>query len=243
GAVLGPLIVSVALYITGNFYLAFSLLALPAATSIIFLFNAYARYPRVKAAEEATSILKSGPMLSRVFWLYTASMSLIALGFIHWVNISYYLRAEGVLPDYLIATMYLVAMLVDGLLAFPMGLVYDRVGLVSLLLAPMLSALVVLTLFMNNFVSVLLSSIFWGAVMGIYESTARAAIADIVPLEGRTYGYGVFGALFGVAWMAGSIIYGYLYQNLNGLIIPFTITVELSAFISLLISIKIWKTN
>jgi MFS family permease len=239
GAVLGPLVISIVLYTTSNSYpVAFLLLALPAVASVIFLYNAYAKYPSVKAAEAAVSILKSKSVLNSAFWLYTVSMSLVALGFIHWVNVSYYFRAEEIIPDYFIAMMYLVAMLVDGVLAFPIGLIYDRIGLVSLLLAPLFSVLIVPILLMNNFLSALLSSILWGTVMGIYESTARAAIADIVPPEGRAYGYGIFGAFFGAAWMAGSIIYGYLYQNLVRLIIPYIAIVEFLAFVTLLMGRK-----
>ncbi|MEM1992317.1 MAG: MFS transporter [Nitrososphaerota archaeon] len=243
GAVMGPLMVSVTLYVTSNsYFVTFSLLALPAAISIALLLTAYSKYPKVRSAEASVPILKSRVVLGKAFWLYTASMSLIALGFMPWVNVSYYLRAEG-FADYVIAMMYLVAMLVDGFLAFPMGMIYDRVGLASLVVAPVLSALVVPTLVMGDLRLVLLSSVFWGAAMGIYESTARAAIADIVPIEGRAYGYGMFGAFFGMAWMVGSMVYGYLYQHgLVILMVLFAIATESVAIIGLLTSIKIMRT-
>jgi MFS family permease len=131
--------------------------------------------------------------------------------------------------------------LVDGLLAFPIGLIYDKIGLVSLLLTPVFATLVVPMIFMNSFVSALFASIFWGIVMGIYESTARAAIADILPSEGRAYGYGIFGAFYGVAWMSGTIIYGYLYQNLTNYLLLFAILIESIAFIILFITVKQFK--
>jgi len=241
GAVLGPLLVSVALFMSNNYALAFLILALPALASILFLSGAYIKYPNIKAAENAISFTKSRAVLNNIFWLYTISMSMVALGFMHWINISYIFRAENILPDYLIPTMYLIAMLVDGLLAFPIGLIYDKIGLVSLLLTPVFATLVVPMIFMNSFVSALFASIFWGIVMGIYESTARAAIADILPSEGRAYGYGIFGAFYGVAWMSGTIIYGYLYQNLTNYLLLFAILIESIAFIILLITVKQFK--
>lgn len=241
GAIAGPLIVLVSLYMTASYSVAFLLLAFPAIASIAFLFYAYSKYPSIKAAEKAVPVLKSGSTLNDVFWLYTVSMSLVALGFMHWVNVSYYFKAEGVIPDYMIAAMYLIAMLVDGLLAFPMGLIYDRFGFVSLLLAPLFSFLVVPVILMNTFVSAFLVSIFWGLVMGIYESTARATIADIVPSEGRAYGYGIFGAFYGVAWMLGSIIYGYLYESFIQYMTLFAVIVESLAFIILIIAVKRFK--
>lgn len=242
GAVLGPLMVSIILYTTNNSYtLAFISLTFPAIVSIALLLSAYSKYPRIKSAETSISTIKSKVVLSKAFWLYTISLSLVSLGFIHWVNISYYLRTEG-FPDYLIATMYVVAMLIDGLLAFPIGVLYDRVGLVSLLIAPILSALVVPMLITNVFALIIVSSVFWGAVMGIYESITRAAIADIVPMEGRAYAYGVFGAFFGVSWMVGSMVYGYLYQHsLITLMVIFSIVTESLAFICLIMSIRVWR--
>ncbi|MCR6669701.1 MAG: MFS transporter [archaeon YNP-WB-040] len=241
GAVLGPLIVSVVLFRSNSYALAFLVLALPAMASILFLLGAYMKYPRVKAAEKAIPLSKSGAVLNDVFWLYTISMSIVAFGFIHWINVSYIFKAENILPDYLISTMYLVAMLVDGLLAFPVGLVYDKIGLVSLLITPVSAALIVPMIFMKSFVSVLFASIFWGVVMGIYESTARAAIADILPPEGRAYGYGVFGLFYGTAWMSGTIAYGYFYQNLTSYLSLFTISIESIALIILLITVKRFK--
>ena len=241
GAVLGPLIVSAVLFISGDYALAFLILALPALASILLLSSAYMKYPNIKAAENATPPSKSRASLNSVFWLYTISMSMVAFGFMHWVNISYIFKAENILPDHLISVMYLIAMLIDGLLAFPVGLIYDKIGLASLLLTPMFATLVVPMILMDSFVSALLASIFWGIVMGVYESTARAAVAEILPSEGRAYGYGVFGALYGLAWTSGAIIYGYLYQNLTSYLLLFTIFTESAALIILLITVKQFK--
>jgi MFS family permease len=241
GAILGPLIVSVTLFMSNNYALSFLILALPALASMLFLSCAYVKYPSIKAAENAISLSKSKAVLNNVFWLYTISMSMVAFGFMHWINISYIFRSENMLPDYLIPTMYLVAMLVDGLLAFPVGLIYDKIGLVSLLLTPIFAMLVVPMIFMNNFISALFASILWGIVMGMYESTARAAIADILPPEGRVYGYGIFGAFYGIAWMNGTIIYGYLYQNFANYLSLFAISMESIALIILFITAKKFK--
>jgi MFS family permease len=107
--------------------------------------------------------------------------------------------------------LIILDLLGDGFLALPIVLMYDKFGLVSLLLAPIFSILIIPFLFTQDFVSVAIASFFWGIVMAIYESNARAAIADILPENKRAFGYGVFGLGFGVAWMIVSAIYGYLY--------------------------------
>lgn len=51
----------------------------------------------------------------------------------------------------------------------------------------------------------------WGIGMGAQESVMRAAIAQIAPAERRGTAYGIFNALYGVAWFAGSVLLGALY--------------------------------
>ena len=212
GAVLGPLVVSISLYLSEISYaITFLFLAFPAATSMSFLYMAYRKYPRLKAVEPPPQHSKG--TLPKTFWLYVAASSIMAMGFIHWVNVSYYLKAEKLLLDPLIAIMYLVAMLVDAIVAFPIGLLYDKVGPSSLLIAPISSVLIAPLLLTRDFTLVLVSSVLWGVVMGVYESIARAFVADITPPESRALGYGIFGAFFGFSWMLGSMTYGYLYQS------------------------------
>ena len=50
-------------------------------------------------------------------------------------------------------------------------------------------------------------------VIGIQESTMRAAVADLVPDARRGSAYGIFTAVYGLAWLAGSIIIGATYER------------------------------
>jgi MFS family permease len=79
--------------------------------------------------------------------------------------------------------------------------------------------------------------------MAIYESNARAAIADILPENKRAFGYGVFGLGFGVAWVIGSAIYGYLYEISQPSMIYFALTTEILALILLFIVVKSFKNK
>ncbi len=234
GAVLGPLIASISLYFSGGSYaITFLLLALPAVASMSLLCMAYRKYPRLKVVERPPR--KGKDDLPATFWLYILASSIIALGFIHWVNVSYYLKAENLLSDTLIAAMYIVAMLVNGVVAFPIGLLYDKIGPSSLFIAPISSALIVPLLLTKDFVLVLASSALWGVVMGVYESIARAFVADVTPPEGRALGYGIFGAFFGLSWMLGSMTYGYLYESFSEYMTWFSVTCNALAFACLIV--------
>ncbi len=242
GAVIGPLIVSLSLLLTNsNYSITFLILIFPAFFALFFLFSAYLEYPNIKAAKisKKRSLKDKGSM--KVFWIYSIAMSFVALGFISWINISYILKASDIFPDYSIATFYLIAMLANGLLAFPIGLIYDRFGLVSLIFAPIFSILIIPLLLTQNFVAISIASVFWGIVMAIYESNARAAIADILPEQKRAFGYGAFGLAFGVAWMLGSVIYGYIYEIYQSTMLYFAVITEVVALILLLILITKFK--
>lgn len=56
------------------------------------------------------------------------------------------------------------------------------------------------------------AALVWGAAMGVHESTMRAAVADLVPAGRRGFGYGVFGAVYGLAWLGGAAAIGALYE-------------------------------
>lgn len=77
----------------------------------------------------------------------------------------------------------------------------------------------------------------WGLTMGIHESTMRAAVADLVPAAQRGAGYGMFTAVYGLAWLAGGTIIGILYGQSVQAIIVFTVIVQALALLAFLVLI------
>jgi predicted MFS family arabinose efflux permease len=55
--------------------------------------------------------------------------------------------------------------------------------------------------------------ILWGISMGAQESVLRAAVARLSAPERRGTAYGIFHAVFGTAWFAGSAALGLLYDR------------------------------
>ena len=91
---------------------------------------------------------------------------------------------------------------------------------------------------MQDYLSIGIAVSLWGMVMALYETNARAAIADILPESKRAFGYGVFGLVFGVTWMIGSLIYGFIYENYPPLMVYFALLVESLAFVLLIALVK-----
>lgn len=77
--------------------------------------------------------------LTRGYYVYTLGFIFFGLGLVSWDIVGYYARSTGFTGDY-IALLYTVAMLVDGVLAIPSGILYDRVGVRSAVLAPLAAA-------------------------------------------------------------------------------------------------------
>ncbi|SKB40222.1 Major Facilitator Superfamily protein [Arthrobacter sp. 49Tsu3.1M3] len=125
-----------------------------------------------------------------------------------------------------------------ALAALASGALYDRIGLRGLLIALPLTAAGPFLSFTTTTVLVWAGAVAWGAALGIHEPTFRAAVADLVPPATRETGYGVFTAIYGTAWLAGSTIIGALYSaSLTGLII-FTIATQLVVLIAFILALN-----
>ncbi|WP_288103951.1 MFS transporter, partial [Thermofilum sp.] len=167
---------------------------------------------------------------------------LLSLGFVHWMNVSYFLKYWGLLGDAEIALAYMVAMLADAAVAVPVGVLYDRLGLKSLYIAPLSALGSSLLLVYAPSLSglgglgvrtlVYTMAALWGVTMGCFETIMRASIADILPPEKRAMGYGVYGLVYGVSWTIGSLIYALLLAQLQTVAAIYAFaTLILSAFL------------
>ncbi len=229
GGVAGPLFVGYSLMrVNGSYRWVFAHLAIPAVVAIALLLAASVNYPRIKGVSIKAP---SKGSLGRGFWLYTASMSLLALGFAHWALIAYHLRSAGELPDYWIAYMYTVAMLTDAAIAFPAGYLYDRVGPKTLAVAPPLAAASTIALFspVRSFWVITASAAAWGVLMGLYETNMRVAVADLSPQGLRAYAYGMYGVVFGTSWGLGNLLMSFIYGFSIKALITYVLIVELAS--------------
>lgn len=62
--------------------------------------------------------------------------------------------------------------------------------------------------------------------MGIHETTMRAAIADLTPLERRGFAYGIFNTIYGASWFLGSSLMGLLYDVSLSYLLVFVVLME-----------------
>lgn len=228
GAVLGPLIVAAVLYARGDYSVGFAALLVPAVLALAVLLTARFLYPRPQDLEVAPLAPKAQG-LPRAYWLYLLAVALIAAGYADFPLIAFHFEKAAVATPAWIPVLYAVAMGVDALAALLFGRLFDRIGLSSLVVVSLLSALFAPLVFLGTLPVALLGMGLWGIGMGAQESIIRAAVAGMVPPSRRGSAYGLLNAGYGLAWFAGSALLGVLYDTSLPGLIAFSVIAQLVA--------------
>jgi len=228
GAMLGPLIVSAVLYLKGGYRNSFIILLLPAFLALSVLVAARLLYPRPRDLEAALPALRAKG-LPQVFWFYLAAVALIAAGYADFPLIAYHFEKASTFPKIWIPISYAVAMGADALAALFFGRLFDRLGLSILILVALLSAFFAPLVFWGGFYLALAGMVLWGVGMGAQESIMRAAVAEMVSVDKRGAGYGIFNAGYGLAWFLGSALMGVLYDVSVSVLVLFSVMAQLAS--------------
>jgi len=238
GAVIGPLLFTAAFLVRNSYQDGFAVLWLPAILTVVALFVARILVPAPEELEppKTTDNPKSGKKrgLPRTFWVYALFSFFSVAGFANFQIISYHLTVNSVVPAVQIPILYSVAMAVDALVALIVGKVYDKAGLISLVIIPFLTIPLPFLAFSHSYALAVASVVLWGAIMAIQETTMRAAIADITPVDRRGSAYGIFNTIYGAAWFAGSAVLGLLYEQPRMYLFIFVVAIEVIAFVAFL---------
>jgi MFS family permease len=227
GALAGPLIFAGYFALTGggsktaaDYRHAYGLFWIPFALVMLFTVIAYLQVPDPSKLEPPRKP-KEPDHITRLFWVYNAFSFATALGLVSFAIMGFHFKSKGIVSDEMIPIMYAVAMGVDGAAAYIMGSLYDRLkektgnhggGLITLIVLPVLSALIPFAAFSGNVQLAFVSAVLLGIVMGAQETIMKAAIADITPIKKRGTGYGIFNFGFGLAMLAGGWLAGVLYE-------------------------------
>ncbi|MEM4482270.1 MAG: MFS transporter, partial [Desulfurococcaceae archaeon] len=235
GAFIGPLVIVFVLTNWG-YRAGFLTLAIPGIIAVGLVLFSYILYPQLRSM--STTEGENGKLfhaIGRDFKLYIIASSFFALGFMHWTIASYYLKSTGALSDYEIGLGYAIAMIVDALVAVPLGYLFDKVGVKTFIIPPILSlTFISLILFAPRELTIL-CVIPWGIIACYEESVMRAALASILEPSKRPFGYGLFGLIYGVMWAVG----GYIYSNLFSSTLYVLLYTLITNLLSLMLYLKI----
>ena len=236
GAIIGPLIFSAVFFLKGGYRGGFTILWIPFILCVGILLVARHKVPSPVALETSHKIdgqkkAEGKNKLSKIFWLYALFTFFSVAGFVNFQIISYHFKVQSVVSETQIPIFYAIAMGMDALVALIIGKTYDKVGLTTLITIPLLTLPISFLAFSNSYYLAIITALLWGAVMGVHETIMRAAIADLVSIEHRGFAYGVFNTIYGVAWLVGSTLMGFVYDFSILFIVLFTIVMELISLI------------
>lgn len=222
GAVIGPLVVSGILFLGNDYRAAFAVLLAPALVSISLVLAARMSFPRPHDFDLAPPALETAG-LPPMFRVYLVAVAFIAAGYADFALIAYHFGKTAVMPTTWIPIAYAIAMAVDGAAGLVLGSLFDRIGLRAMILATVISAAAAPLVFLGGFVPAVLGMVCWGVGTGAQESVMRATIAQLAPRDRRATAFGIFNAVYGVAWFAGSVLLGILYdRSIAGVVIAST---------------------
>jgi len=227
GAILGPLIVSAALFWKGGYQTGFAILAIPAVCAMILLWSARYFYPRPRDLDIAPLDLSASDFPS-LFWVYVAAAVLIAAGYADFPLIAFHFAKTALISPVWIPITYSLAMAADATAALLLGRLFDRIGIGAMLLATCASALAAPLAFLGVPAVAMIGIVLWGVGMGAQASVMSAAIARFAPASRRGTAYGIFNASYGLAWFAGSSLLGVLYGWSVGAVAAASTTLQIA---------------
>jgi MFS family permease len=237
GALSGPLIAALVLALHHDYRTAFLWLGVPALFTILSVVTVRMRFPYAGHIARATS-QTTGTGLSRAFWLYAASAALVAFGFADYSLIAFHYAQAHVVSQAIVPIFYAAAMGISGAGSLLFGRWFDKSGLRVLVPGLLLGVVVAPLVFLGGTWLALIGTLAWGLSLGVHDAIMNAAVAQMVPAHARARAYGIFTAIYGVAWFIGSALEGLLYDvSIVGLVVLAS-AAELAAIVPLMMTLR-----
>ena len=251
GAVFGPGLAGLILYLYGDFRLAYMVLGVALTLALISLFFARICWyglglhvsetresmRRQEVGEQGTGKTKlSLPLILYFAFVFVAVVSLVPY------QIMLY-TAQNIVVEWVVPIIYLVAQGVDAGSALIAGYSYDKLGLASLLppivLSPLTGFFLYMTLSTGSEWSLVAMAVVYGIVLGYHESSFRAVIGDLAPREYKATSYGIYYTVYGLGVAVIGGLASILYNTPQYIIIATSTAAALSlTLLSMLIRLE-----
>jgi MFS family permease len=233
GAFTGPVLISLFFYFNFGYRASFLLLAIPALIALSVLVSAQQNFPEPEVLEPAKK--SAGYEKIRLpLWIYIVAVSFVGMGFSDFPLIAYHVKKNAILPDGYIPLLYSLTMAVDAAAALFFGRMFDRIGILAVVVGVGFSATFSYFAFLGGISGVIIGVALWGIGMGVQESIMKAAIANVMHASVRGRAFGIFNATYGVFSFVGSLIMGLLYDKAVIYLVYFSIVSHVLAFLMLL---------
>jgi hypothetical protein len=242
GATIGPLIAAFLLARHQQYQEAFAWLLVPAIITVLMVFAVRLRYPAAGQVAPGPDELRgnhaTNSRLPRAFWVYSVGAGLVAFGFADYALISYHFAVAKTISSTSVPVLYALAMAAAGGGSLIAGRWFDRRGLIVLVPSTLLIAAYAPLVFYGGFWAALIGTILWGLGVGMHETVMSAAIAQMAPAYRRASAYGIFTAIFGITWFAGSAVLGALYDRSLGVMVAVAVLAQWIGVITIAMAIR-----
>lgn len=231
GAFLGPLLVAAVVALTAQMWAGLLILAVPGAVALGVLawMHRYVGDPEHEPLP-ADAHLEGLP---RRFYVFATSCSLITVGLMTFGVISFHLVHDGLVTAAVVPVVYAAAMGAEAVASLGTGFAYDRVGGATLVVLPVVVAVVPGLVFTDRVGLAVAGVLLWGAATGVQDSTVKALVADLVPASRLATAYGVFAAFQAVAALAGGGLAGWLYDVRRSALVDVIVAAQAVALVLL----------
>lgn len=224
GAIMGPLLVAGILVATHSFQLAFAILLVPSILALIVLVVA-----KDNSVAHHVDDIDGSLHLSKRFWIYTGAMALLAAGYVDFPLIAYHMYKQLHISPAVVPLYYSGAMAMEAIVSYPLGRLFDRIGLPVVLGVACISIFATPLAFSTASWSLMAGIAVWGIGMAAQNSIAKASIAKFVVHSERGNAFGMYGTTYGLAWFFGSALMGFLYDHNLTYMVAFSVAVQLAA--------------
>lgn len=231
GGMSGPLLIAGMLALGEGYRRGFAVLLLPALASLAILGAARVLYPDPRQLElNATRPeLTAWSGFDRIFRIYTLAAALVGAGFVDFALIAFHLTRAGVMSPAWIPLLYALAMAIEGTAALALGWLLDRLGRGIVPAGIALAALATPLLFLGDAAAAAAGATVWGIGTAIQDTIFHALLSRHIPQNRRATAYGLFDALRGAAWLAGSVLLGLLYSLSLPALVGTSLALQLAA--------------
>jgi MFS family permease len=230
GGAIAPLIVAFVVRRTGNFHLGFAILLIPALITLALLAGATIASRHVEGLSRRKE-RRSKLRFSRSFWFYAAGGALFAAGYADFALIADHLGHPRIMDPAAVSLWYAAAMILAAITAPVLGHLLDRAGTVAVLIGIVASAAATPLAFLGRGWIAELGIAIWGVGTTVQDSLFVALVADITAEENRSTAFGVFDTIYGIAWLAGSVVLGFLYDHLIWALVLLSVGSQLAALV------------
>lgn len=212
GAMLGPLLVALAVSKGIDYRGAYALLVITSALTLIALAAARVGFPVPSRLEQGGPWTARASGFSRAYWLYMSAGALFAMGLMTFEFIAVHLSRIG-FTDERIPVLLALATASSIVASLVFGRLYDRIGIAAVVLGVLLTMMFSPLVFFGGVSLVVAGLMLWGVGYAVQDTLLKALIAGVLPEGRRNSAFGVFYLGYGAGWLVGSVSAGVLYDH------------------------------